>query len=83
MGRKFDGRNLAVQFGRRTSHAKSRGFLPCPPVPLCFAYPMSHFLFLASATFPTAKLAGQPPPPPPKFFFFFTVFRSFGFSVFQ
>ena len=70
MGRKFDVGNLAFQFGCQFSHAKSRGFLLCPPIPLCLACPMSHSLFLASAKFPTAKFTTatltrhQIPPPP-------------------
>ena len=54
--------NLAFQI----FHAKSRGVLHCPPVPLCFACPMSHSLFLASAKLPTAKLTRHQSPPPPR-----------------
>ena len=70
MGREFGVGNLAFPLGRQISHAKSRGFLLCPPIPLCFACPMSHPLSLASAKFPsanftTAQLTSPPPPPPP------------------
>ena len=69
VGRKFGVGNLAFQFGRQISHAKSRAFLLCPPIPLCFACSTSHSLFLPSTKFPTArfitaKLTRHPPPPP-------------------
>ena len=53
---KFGVGSLGFQFGHQISHAKSRGFLLCPPIPLCFACSMSYSLFLASAKFPTAKI---------------------------
>ena len=48
----------------------SGGFLLCPPIPLCFACPMSHSVFLAFAKCPAAKFTAakltrhQIPPPP-------------------
>ena len=67
MGRKFGVKNLAFEFGRQTSHPKSRGFLLCPPTPLCFACTMSHAFFLAYTKFTTTNLTRhhQIPPPPP------------------
>ena len=56
--------NLAFQIGGQVSHAKSRGFLPCPPIPLCFACSMSHSLVFASAKFPTVKSTRHHTPPP-------------------
>ena len=71
-GLNFGVGNLALQFGRQVSQAKSRGFLLCPPLPLCFARSMSHSLSLASAKFAHRQIyhrqideAPNPPPPPP------------------
>ena len=52
VGRKFGLGNLAFQVGRKISHAKSRRFLLCPPVPLCCACSMSYSLFLLPPNFP-------------------------------
>ena len=64
-GRAFGAGNLAFQVGHQISHAKSRGFLLRPPIPLCLACSMPHSLFLASAKLTTAKLTRHQPPPPP------------------
>ena len=65
-GRRFGVGDLAFRFGRQILRTKSKGFLLCPPIPLCFACSMSPSLFLASAKFHRAKLTRhQSPPPPP------------------
>ena len=68
MGCKFGLGNWAFQFGRQTARANSRDILLCPPLPVCFACPVSHSLFLASkfltAKVTTAKRLGTNPPPP-------------------
>ena len=67
VGRKFGAGILAFQCGRQISHAKSRGFLPGPPIPLCFACSMPHSLSLLPPIFPQPNLStpNWTPPPPP------------------